>query len=87
MPVLVPATQAAGGCAGTISWAVLHPVDVIKSCVQALPDTTPAADRTVAAVARKGFQEEGLRCVVEHGGCRDAFPVWPPAIAQADPCY
>lgn len=61
--------QTAGGCAGTLSWAVLHPVDVLKSCVQALPDTTPAAERTVAAVARKGFQEEGLRCVEFRGGC------------------
>lgn len=50
-----------GGIAGTISWALFHPVDVIKSCVQALPDSMPEAERTVAAVCRAGYKREGWR--------------------------
>jgi len=51
----------AGGIAGTLSWALLHPVDVIKSCVQAMPDRIPVEDRTVRAVSRAGYAREGLR--------------------------
>jgi len=50
-----------GGIAGTMSWALLHPVDVVKSCVQALPDNLPEHERTVSAVARAGFKREGWR--------------------------
>lgn len=50
-----------GGIAGTVSWALLHPVDVVKSCVQALPDRIPESERTITAVARAGYAREGWR--------------------------
>ena len=45
--------QMSGGIAGTMSWALLHPVDVVKSCVQALPDNLPEHVRGPLAVGSR----------------------------------
>lgn len=55
----LPKTMAIGGMAGMASWAVVHPVDVLKSRVQTLPITAPKAERKVLYQLKKGLQAEG----------------------------
>lgn len=50
-----------GGMAGVCSWIVCHPIDVLKSCIQAAPSDLPASERTAMAIARKLYAEEGAR--------------------------
>jgi len=47
----------AGAMAGMASWLFLHPVDVLKTRAQALPDTATSADRSVGSVLRSVLLE------------------------------
>jgi len=55
----VPTTIASGGLAGCVSLSIVHPFDVVKSRVQALPLDASPAERSVFQVASKGFAREG----------------------------
>ena len=61
----------AGGVAGVMSWALLHPVDVVKSCVQADPKST------VRSVLRDGIASEGYGFLLRgfYATVLRAFPV------------
>ena len=56
----VPATLLSGGFAGCVSLGMVHPVDVVKSKIQALPIDAPAAQRSAMQAARAGLDREGL---------------------------
>jgi len=51
----------AGGMAGMVSLGLLHPVDVVKSGIQALPANTPSEERSALAVTKRGLAREGWR--------------------------
>lgn len=55
-------TLFAGGMAGTLSWAVTFPIDIIKSQLQA-DGMTPGQKKYsgIWDCARKGYREEGMR--------------------------
>lgn len=53
------ALMLAGGMAGVASWAGTYPVDTMKSLVQGLPLDTPAAQRSIAHLARHNAALEG----------------------------
>lgn len=55
----VPSTLLAGGLAGCIALGMIHPVDVVKSRVQALPVDAPPAERSALKIARDGLAREG----------------------------
>ena len=50
----------AGGLAGSLSWIIVYPVDVIKSRIQSLPiDTISAKKKSFYSIARNIYQNEG----------------------------
>jgi len=50
----------AGGLAGSLSWIIVYPVDVIKSRIQSLPiDTKVAKKKSFYFIARNIYQNEG----------------------------
>lgn len=49
-----------GAAAGVLSWAVVYPVDVIKSVVQIQPLTAPPEQRSVWGTIRRLYAKEGL---------------------------
>ena len=51
----------AGGFAGSLSWAVIYPIDVIKSRVQTAPLDAPWSQRSMAAITRRIFEINGGR--------------------------
>lgn len=53
------ATAIAGGCAGTISWGVITPLDVIKSRIQADHLPSPKYDGAIDCLL-KSYREAGL---------------------------
>jgi len=50
----------AGGLAGCISWAIVYPMDVIKSRIQALPMDATTKKRSFYHEARNTFRNEGF---------------------------
>jgi solute carrier family 25 carnitine/acylcarnitine transporter 20/29 len=46
----------AGGVAGSFAWAVVYPVDLIKSRIQSLPLHTPSSERSLWYVTKKVVQ-------------------------------
>lgn len=54
-------TLMAGGMAGTLSWLVTFPIDIIKSQLQADGMTGESKYKGVWDCARKGYREEGVR--------------------------
>ena len=52
--------QLAGGTAGTLSWLLLQPIDVMKTLVQSQTESVPKAERGFTAVFRRNYQAEGL---------------------------
>lgn len=50
----------AGGIAGSISWGVIYPVDVIKSIIQTSPINTPKHQLTTSYVAMNILKERGF---------------------------
>ena len=49
----------AGGVAGVLSFLLLHPVDVLKSCRQMQPADAPAAITSTRAIAAAGMRQDG----------------------------
>jgi hypothetical protein len=52
---------AAGSAAGIATWIVTYPFDVMKSVVQAAPDSTPEAKLKMSYIARTHYEQYGLR--------------------------
>jgi solute carrier family 25 carnitine/acylcarnitine transporter 20/29 len=55
-------SMAAGGFAGSLSWAVVYPVDLIKSRIQAMPFDSKV-NHSIGAMARQFVQENGWRAL------------------------
>ncbi|KAL7520165.1 hypothetical protein ACHAWX_004909 [Stephanocyclus meneghinianus] len=51
-------SMTAGGIAGSLSWAVVYPIDVIKSRIQAMP-LDSKLNHSITAVTRQFLQENG----------------------------
>ena len=51
----------AGGTAGSLSWAVVYPIDLIKSRIQVLPLDAPKSERSMWNIARDIHQKGGWR--------------------------
>lgn len=56
---VVPTTLVSGGLAGCVALGMVHPVDVVKSRLQALPVDAAPAERSALKVARDGLAREG----------------------------
>lgn len=68
----------AGGVAGSLSWAVVYPIDLVKSRIQALPlSTTTKSERSIWNVAKAVVQQQGWRSLYRGMGITvfRAFPV------------
>ena len=71
------ASAFAGGCAGSITWAIVYPVDVIKSRVQTAPLETPFRDLRMWTVGKAIAEKHGVRYLFRGLGITliRAFPV------------
>lgn len=69
-----PASFLAGGFSGSITWAMVYPVDVVKSIVQTAPEGT---DTRMASVVRDIVKRHGPRYFFRGflTACVRAFPV------------
>lgn len=67
---------ASGGIAGSLSWAVVYPIDLIKNRIQAMP-LDSKVNHSMAAIARQFVQENGWRALFRGFGLTvvRAFPV------------
>ncbi|RHY27952.1 hypothetical protein DYB32_006411 [Aphanomyces invadans] len=67
----------AGGCAGVVSWAIIYPLDVVKSVIQSLPTTAPKSDLSLPRQAKLLYSVHGLRIFTKGLGTTmlRAFPV------------
>lgn len=55
------ASAFAGGCAGSITWGMVYPVDVIKTRIQTAPLTTPASELRMLHVGKQIVAQHGWR--------------------------
>jgi solute carrier family 25 carnitine/acylcarnitine transporter 20/29 len=71
------ASIAAGGIAGSCSWAVIYPIDFVKSRIQALPLDCGGAERSMGHVLREAVRHRGWRALYRGFGVTvlRAFPV------------
>lgn len=71
------ASIVAGGTAGSLSWAVIYPIDLLKSKIQVLPLTVPSSERSLWNVARGVWRQGGWRSLYHGIGITvlRAFPV------------
>jgi Mitochondrial carrier protein len=71
------ASAFAGGCAGSLTWALVYPVDVIKSQIQTAPLDTPLRDLRMWTVAQAIVSRHGYRYLFRGLGITlvRAFPV------------
>jgi len=58
---LTSSSFVAGGIAGMLSFLLLHPVDVVKSCRQMQDASTPKLDTALLSIVRAGLREDGYR--------------------------
>ncbi|OQR87168.1 Mitochondrial Carrier (MC) Family [Thraustotheca clavata] len=67
----------AGGAAGVISWGLVYPIDVIKSCIQTLPRDATAIEKTMKYQTLQLYRERGYKPFVNGLGTTllRAFPV------------
>ena len=67
----------AGGTAGSLSWAVVYPIDLIKSRIQVLPLDASKLERSMWNIARDIYQKGGWRSLYRGLGITvlRAFPV------------
>jgi solute carrier family 25 carnitine/acylcarnitine transporter 20/29 len=54
------ASAFAGGCAGSITWGIVYPVDVIKTRIQTSPLTTPRSQLGMLYVGRQIVAQHGF---------------------------
>lgn len=57
---LLLASIAAGGIAGSLSWAIVYPIDVVKSRIQALPYATRRHEQSILNVSRQVVLQHGV---------------------------
>lgn len=72
------ASALAGGCSGSFTWAMVYPVDVIKSKIQTTPlNSTKPEHRKIWHVGRQMVRERGIRSMFRGLGVTvvRAFPV------------
>jgi hypothetical protein len=71
------ASMFAGGCAGSVTWAVVYPVDVLKTRIQTAPLNTPRSELRMTYLARHIIQQHGWRYLFRGLGITliRAFPV------------
>ena len=71
------ASACAGGIAGSVTWGVVYPVDVIKTKVQTSPLDTPLRDLSIYRVGASIVQQHGWRRLFRGLGITliRAFPV------------
>lgn len=71
------ASAIAGGFAGAITWAIVYPVDVIKTRIQTAPLDTPRAQLTIWKVGQTIVRQHGWRYLFRGLGVAlvRAFPV------------
>ncbi|EED89477.1 predicted protein [Thalassiosira pseudonana CCMP1335] len=71
------ASMTAGGMAGSLSWAIVYPVDLIKSRIQALPIDCAKSERSMVNVARGVIESRGVGALYRGFGITmlRAFPV------------
>ena len=67
----------AGGIAGSLSWAIVYPVDLIKSRIQALPLDCTKVDRSIPRIATTIVRNDGWKALYRGFGITvlRAFPV------------
>jgi solute carrier family 25 (mitochondrial carnitine/acylcarnitine transporter), member 20/29 len=75
--VLLAASALAGGLAGSLAWAVVYPMDVIKSRIQCLPLDTPTGSMRIHSVAQSIWRSGGWNALYRGVGITvlRAFPV------------
>jgi solute carrier family 25 carnitine/acylcarnitine transporter 20/29 len=66
-----------GGLAGALTWAVVYPVDIIKSIVQTQPLSTEVKDRRLLTIGKQIIRRHGWRYLFHGLGVTvlRAFPV------------
>ena len=71
------ASALAGGTTGALTWAMIYPMDVIKTRIQTMPMDTPVNERRILTVARDIIQKHGWRRLFRgiNVTCFRAFPV------------
>jgi len=55
------ASAFAGGCAGSLTWGMVYPIDVIKTRIQTAPLTTPSSELSIIHVGRQIIAQHGWR--------------------------
>ncbi|KAK1738264.1 mitochondrial carrier protein [Skeletonema marinoi] len=67
----------AGGFAGSFSWAIVYPIDLIKSRIQALPMDCSKNDRSIVHIGKSILKESGWKALYRGFGITvlRAFPV------------
>ena len=67
----------AGGIAGSLSWAIVYPIDLIKSRIQALPVDCNKNDRSIMHIGNTILKEGGWKALYRGFGITvlRAFPV------------
>ena len=68
---------AAGGLSGTLSWAIVYPLDLIKTRIQSLPHDCRAHERDMVRVGSDVVRRHGWRALYSGFGITmmRAFPV------------
>jgi solute carrier family 25 carnitine/acylcarnitine transporter 20/29 len=71
------ASIAAGGLSGTLSWAIVYPLDLIKTRIQSLPHDCRACERGMVRVGSDVVRRHGWRALYRGFGITmmRAFPV------------
>ncbi|KDO34468.1 hypothetical protein SPRG_00532 [Saprolegnia parasitica CBS 223.65] len=49
----------AGGAAGVISWGLVYPIDVVKSCIQTLPGDASSLEKSMRYQVQRLLREQG----------------------------
>lgn len=67
----------AGGAAGSIAWAIIYPIDLVKSRIQALPLDCSKSDRSIMHIGKTIVKESGWKALYRGFGITvlRAFPV------------
>ena len=67
----------AGGFAGSFSWAIVYPIDLIKSRIQALPLDCSKNERSIVHIGKAIIKEDGWKALYRGFGITviRAFPV------------